>query len=229
MNEPILYSFRRCPFAIRARMALYFSKIRVELREISLKDKPYEMIKASKKSTVPILVYNDLLLDESINIILWALKVKDDYQILRPYQEDKSFVLGLIKIYDNIFKYHLDRYKYSTRYFNNKDFLGKYKHRELATLQLENLENILEEANSIFIYKNKLSILDICIFPLVRQFRIADKKWFDEQFSSSLLIKWLKNIEEQDYFKDIMIKYSEWKKTKSINYFSFEDVKKVNK
>ena len=113
---PILYSFRRCPFAIRARLAIYLSKVRVEIREVSLRNKPSEMISISNKATVPILKTKHRVLEESLDIILWALDKKDFYKLLNPYVEDKERTLRTIDIFDNKFKYHLDRYKYSYRY-----------------------------------------------------------------------------------------------------------------
>ena len=120
MSLPILYSFRRCPFAMRARAALYFSATRVEIREVILKNKPIQMLEASKKGTVPILVLNNKILDESLDIIFWALNNNDELNLLNPYKKDKEMTLNLISQIDNVFKYHLDRYKYSSRYDNDQ-------------------------------------------------------------------------------------------------------------
>ena len=128
-DKAILYSFRRCPFAIRARAAIYLSKIKVELREVLLRDKPSEMLDISSKGTVPVLELEKNILDESIDIMLWALNINDSEDILCPYREQKNFVLDTIKIFDLEFKYHLDRYKYSSRYLNEKDFLSREEHR----------------------------------------------------------------------------------------------------
>ncbi len=132
MATPILYTFRRCPFAIRARAALYFSTTKVEIREVVLKNRPIDMLKASKKGTVPVLVLNNKVLDESIEIIIWALKNYDALNLLNPYEKDKKNTLNIISKIDNEFKYHLDRYKYSSRYKEDIDFKGKYEHRKLA-------------------------------------------------------------------------------------------------
>ena len=86
---PILYSFRRCPFAIRARIALHFSGINVELREVSLKNKPYDLLNLSKKGTVPVLKTDENILDESLDIILWALGKSDKFDLLKPYLKEK--------------------------------------------------------------------------------------------------------------------------------------------
>ena len=98
MKTPILYTFRRCPFAIRARASIYFSGIIVEIREVLLKDKPKEMIDASKKATVPVLVLEDKILDESLEIILWALNIKDELNILNPYRKEKANTLSIISL-----------------------------------------------------------------------------------------------------------------------------------
>ena len=124
-NIPILYSFRRCPFAMRARAELYFSKIDVILREVVLRNKPKEMLIASEKGTVPVLVLKDRVIDESLEIIIWALNIRDNLNLLKPYKQEKEKVLKLICQIDNEFKFHLDRYKYSSRYLDVKDFEGK--------------------------------------------------------------------------------------------------------
>ena len=106
-DKAILYSFRRCPFAMRARAAIYFSKIKVELREVLLRNKPPEMLDISRKGTVPVLKLKENILDESMDIMLWALNIKDSLDLLCPYREQRSFVLDIIKIYDQEFKLSL--------------------------------------------------------------------------------------------------------------------------
>ncbi|MBJ56885.1 MAG: glutathione S-transferase [Rickettsiales bacterium] len=224
---PILYSFRRCPFAIRARLAIYFSKIKVEIREISLSNKPQEMKRLSKKFTVPILKIDDIVLDESLDIILWSLKNNDEHNLLSPYYAQKEETLETIEIFDHNFKFHLDRYKYSSRYLQDEDYLGRNEHKEQAANILEKIERILKTSKNNYIFKNRLSILDICLFPLVRQFRIADKNWFDSEFRFNSTARWLHNIIEQDYFEKIMIKYAEWVKEKKIQYFSYQDTNRI--
>ena len=128
---------------MRARAALYFSATRVEIREVILKNKPIQMLEASKKGTVPILVLNNKILDESLDIIFWALNNNDELNLLNPYKKDKEMTLNLISQIDNVFKYHLDRYKYSSRYDNDIDFKGKHIHRKLAERCLNEIENIL--------------------------------------------------------------------------------------
>ena len=220
MKAPILYTFRRCPFAIRARASIYFSGIIVEIREVLLKDKPKEMIDASKKATVPVLVLEDKILDESLEIILWALSIKDELNILNPYRKEKANTLSIISSIDNEFKFHLDRYKYSSRFKESMHFKGKIFHRNHAALILNKLEKRLSYKNNYFLFDNSFSILDLCIFPLVRQFKIADINWFTENSKLKNLNKWLENILENDFFNIIMKKYKPWKNTNTPEFFS---------
>ena len=219
MTVPILYTFRRCPFAIRARAALYFSKTNYEIREVALKNKPIEMIKASKKATVPILITNEKVIDESIEIILWALMQKDNLNLLIPYKIDKKNTLKSIAKIDNEFKYHLDRYKYSSSFKNDNNFLGKFQHRELALKILLEFEQMLKRSYA-YLYGEDISILDICVFPLVRQFRIANIDWFSNHSKLKNLNLWLNRIMNLEFFKIIMIKYKPWEKSQIPQIFS---------
>ena len=132
---PILYSFRRCPYAIRARMALDYTNIKVELREVSLQNKPQAMIDASPKATVPILVINENeVIDESLDIIMWALLQNDSkqwYFELTDMQQSK--IKELIEYNDNEFKLQLDNYKYSSR--NPELTLDQHRDKTLPFLQ----------------------------------------------------------------------------------------------
>ena len=174
---------------MRARAALYFSDVKVILKVV-LRNKPEEMLQVSKKATVPVLVLKDCVIDESLEIIIWALKISDKLNLLHPYYSEKEKVLKLISLIDSQFKYHLDRYKYSVRYESSKNFEGKLVHRNKAANFLVEIESILKKNKTLYLY-NKLSIVDLCIFPLVRQFRIADEKWFDSNPSFILLINGL--------------------------------------
>lgn len=216
---PILYSFRRCPFAIRARTAIYFSEVKVEIREVLLSNKPKEMISISPKGTVPILHYNENIIDESFDIIIWALNISDKKNILYPYKENKEYVTWLIKRFDVDYKFHLDRYKYENRYVNEKKYLGKLNHRAKALKYLKQLNSLLLNNESDFLYKNRLSILDISIFPLVRQFKIADPEWFNSNLELFALRKWLDGLINSIFFKKVMYKYPIWKNTKGKGYF----------
>ncbi len=218
-NYPILYTFRRCPFAIRARTAIYFSEAKVEIREVLLKDKPVEMTSISKKSTVPILKLDQKVIDESLDIMLWALKLGDKKNLLSPYRENKEYVLKFIKKFDIEYKYHLDRYKYDNRYINDKEYIGKLKHRDNAYQYLNYLNQLLLNNKSNFLYKEELSILDISIFPLIRQFRIADQNWFDTNQELFEVKKWLDNLINSIFFKKVMYKYPVWNNSEKKSFF----------
>ncbi len=216
---PILYTFRRCPFAIRARLAIYFSKIKVEIREVSLSSKPSEMLKISTKGTVPVLHNNDCIIDESLDVMYWALDKSDHKDLLKPYKEDKRFVESFINEYDTDFKNNLDKYKYSSRYKNNENFFGKIYHRDIAFTILLKLNKQLKLKDSLYIYKESLSILDISIVPFVRQFRIADTIWFDNNDKIFYVKRWLNNILNSNFFSSVMHKYKIWDRGSEKIYF----------
>ena len=187
---------------MRARMAIAISGQQVEFREVILKDKPPSMIELSPKGTVPVLsLSSGKVIDESLDVIDWALKLNDPDNWLRSNQSERSS--KLIHINDNEFKHHLDRYKYSKRY-DNEDPLA---HREKCL----NFINALEEQLSCsqFLYDDKISALDISILPFIRQFRIADMEWFDSLAKPNIQ-NWLMKFLESKLFKSIMIKYDKW-------------------
>jgi glutathione S-transferase len=172
-EPPILYSFRRCPYAMRARMALWVAGETVALREVKLSDKPPEMIEASPKGTVPVLVLPDgKVIDESIAIMRWALHRHDPEGWLAG---DDA---GLIAEADGPFKHHLDRYKYPNRYEDEQDF-GEVDHRAggLAILQAWDAR-IAQEGQ---LCGSTRSLADIALFPFIRQFANHDREWFDAQ------------------------------------------------
>ena len=203
MSYPILYSFKRCPYAMRARMALYLAEIKCEIREIRLSNKPEHMLEISPKGTVPILILEDKVIDESYDIVNWVIKKHDIFNDnLRSDQI--NLTESLIKIFDEEFKYHLDRYKYSTRYENtDSDF-----HRAECLKILIDLEIITSDSKWIF--GEKLNKLDISILPFIRQFRIANPEWFDSLEEISKIKKILNNYLDSEEFKKIMFKYDEW-------------------
>ena len=199
---PVLYTFRRCPYAMRARMAIVVSGARVELREVLLKDKPEAMLAASQKGTVPVLVRDlEPVIDESIDVMRWALGTSDPEGWVAP---DLEAQLALIAENDGDFKHHLDRYKYSTRY----EDADPDEHRAAGVKFLEKLEARLTAEKCLFGPNRALA--DIAIFPFVRQFRIADEKWFDAQ-APMRVRAWLTELMESDLFKSVMTKYDVWK------------------
>ena len=201
MKQPILYSFRRCPYAMRARMAIYLADIECELREVYLKNKPAEMLKISPKGTVPVLQLEDRIIDESNDIIQWALS-QNSKKLMVLNLEQQDFTLKIIHKFDTDFKHHLDRYKYSQRY--NTD---SQNHRDFCDEILVELDKSISDSKWIF--SDEVSLLDISILPFIRQFKIADSDYFFNQ-KYSKVIKLLNQFEDSSLFQKIMNKYEVW-------------------
>ncbi len=202
-NEmPILYSFRRCPYAMRARMALAISEQVCALREVVLRDKPSQMLEISPKGTVPVLQLCDgTVLEQSLDIMRWALRINDPEEWLSPPTEEME---SLIAQSDGDFKHHLDRYKYATRYEAGTD---PAYHRAKAIEFLTGLDNRLSEEP--YLFGDKVAMADIAIFPFVRQFANTDKAWFDEQALTHLQ-RWLSTLLNSALFTRIMHKWPVW-------------------
>ena len=203
MNYPILYSFIRCPYAMRARMILKLADIKCELREVRLNNKPEHMLEASPKGTVPVLILEDKIIDESIDIVNWALNITNVFEG-NIKQDQINLTEELIDLFDDKFKYHLDRYKYSNRY---EDVDVEHHQNECLNI-LKKLETIIDGTNWIF--GDSISKLDILILPFIRQFRIADQEWFDFQQSIPDIQRVLMNFLDSNIFKSVMNKYEEW-------------------
>jgi len=200
-SKPYLFSYRRCPYAMRARMALVESKIEFDVYEISLRNKPQEMLSISPKGTVPVLIVNELVLDESLEIMKWAYKNSKSKQ-LNVLESDKQTTANkLIEINDGKFKDFLDCYKYFERYPNK----SKQEHRENCYFFLDILEKRLKD--TLFLINDERTFADISIFPFVRQFMNVDKVWFNESDYKKIK-KWLTLLVESDLFKKIMVKPS---------------------
>ena len=203
MNYPILYSFIRCPYAMRARMILKLADIKCELREVRLNNKPKHMLEASPKGTVPVLILEDKIIDESIDIVNWALNITNVFEG-NIKQDQINLTEELIDLFDDKFKYHLDRYKYSNRY---EDVDVEHHQNECLNI-LKKLETIIVGTNWIF--GDSISKLDILILPFIRQFRIADQEWFDSQQNIPGIQRVLMNFLDSNIFKSVMNKYEEW-------------------
>ncbi len=203
MNYPILYSFIRCPYAMRARMILKLADIKCELREVRLNNKPEHMLEASPKGTVPVLILEDKIIDESIDIVNWALNITNVFEG-NIKQNQINLTEELIDLFDDKFKYHLDRYKYSNRY---EDVDVEHHQNECLNI-LKKLETIIDGTNWFF--GNSISKLDILILPFIRQFRIADQEWFDSQQNIPGIQRVLMNFLDSNIFKSVMNKYEEW-------------------
>ena len=188
---------------MRARMALHVSNQKVEFREVLLRDKPQSMLDISLKGTVPVLLLESgEVIDESLDVIEWALSISDPKDWGRSQKSEKSSLL--IKINDGEFKYHLDRYKYSKRYENQ----DPNHHREKCLNFIQQIE--AELSTSKYLFDDNISLLDISILPFIRQFRIADIDWFDS-LNIPKTQKWLLNFLESDLLKSIMLKFPQWK------------------
>lgn len=169
LTDPILYSFRRCPYAIRARLALAVSGTVVEHREVKLRDKPAEMLAASPKGTVPVLVLPDgRVIDESIDIMRWALARND------PEGWLAGDAAALIATNDGAFKHHLDRYKYPERFAADG-----VDHRAAGLAMLGVLDARLAER--AYLGGERFGLADAAILPFVRQFAVVDREWFAAQ------------------------------------------------
>jgi glutathione S-transferase len=210
---PILYSFRRCPYAMRARLSIRYSGIAVELREIVLRDKPVSMLDYSPKGEVPVLVLADgTVLEESLDIIHWAL-LKNDPEHWLPADTD-LLRQAMLLIEENVgrFKHNLDRYKYPERY---PDEQGP-DYRAGGEVFLQKLEQRLNQYH--YLLGKHISIADIAIMPFIRQFAHTDKAWFD-QAPYPQLQKWLAGILESELFLSVMDKYPVWKQNDVPIYF----------
>ena len=202
-DAPILYSFRRCPYAMRARLALLVSGIRCEMREITLAHKPSNMLEASPKGTVPVLVLKDRVLDQSLDIMHWALGQNDPEGWSTSGQTLDEEARALVRMCDEAFKTHLDRYKYPNRY----DLPNGLADREAGSVYLDQLNTKLMQSK--FLMGAKWSWVDAAIAPFVRQFARTDRVWFDAQAWTPLQ-NWLTQFEQSESFIAVMHRYKIW-------------------
>jgi glutathione S-transferase len=202
---PILYSLQHCPYAMRARMGLMMAKQEVLLRNIVTKDKPQEMLKTSPKGTVPILLFEDgTVIDESLEIMIWALKKNDPSDLLYQALPDAyPQMLSLISDCDQGFRTNLNEYKNQKRYHLEKEIQFRSQCEEFIQL----LESSLKDRD--FILGDKLSLADLAILPFIRQFANVDKSWFRSAGYPRLSL-WLANLMESLLFTKAMKKYPLW-------------------
>lgn len=196
MSEALLYSFRRCPYAMRARLALCYSGVPVEIIEVSLKAKPAQMLALSPKGTVPVLSLDGRVIEESLEIMQWALAQNDPDDWL--LQGDPA-VLALIAENDQVFKHHLNRYKYAERYPEQP--MEHYRAEGEVFLQM--LEDLL--ADREYLLAGHLSLADAAVVPFVRQFAHVDREWFAGA-PYRRLQAWLQRILESQLFMAVMAK-----------------------
>jgi glutathione S-transferase len=201
---PVFWSFRRCPYAMRARLAIAASGEKVELREIMLRFKPEAFRAVSAKATVPVLeLGSGQVIDQSRDIMFWALQRNDPQNWLDIWYRDPNEVNSFIDRLDGSFKHNLDRYKYASRY--NAD--QALTHRFAGAEFLFELDFQLKQES--FLSGKDAGILDFASLPFVRQFRIADPDWFDQQHWP-YLHKWLSAFLTSRTFAEVMIKYTPW-------------------
>ena len=191
-----LYSFRRCPYAMRARMALRYCGVPVEIVEVSLKAKPAEMLAISPKGTVPVLDADGRVIDESLEIMRWALAQNDPQDWLLS---GDARVAELIEANDQVFKGHLNRYKYAERYPEQPMEV----YRAEGEMFLRRLEELLEGRD--YLLTDHPSLADVALMPFVRQFAHVDREWF-AQTPYVRLQAWLQRFLESELFTSIMKK-----------------------
>ena len=197
---PILYSFRRCPFAIRARWALLEAGLIVHWREIELKHKPVEMLESSAKGTVPVLVLpNGTVIDESEAVMRWALAQADPRGLLRA--ADAS---ALIAQNDGVFKRHLDRFKYTDRYPGE----SRDEHRDAGLRILADWSQRLEQ--NPWLLGPVISLADAALWPFVRQWRFADPDAFEANGQLAPLREWLQRFLDDPSFERLMQRADPW-------------------
>ncbi|SER84398.1 glutathione S-transferase [Halopseudomonas bauzanensis] len=212
---PRLYSFRRCPYAMRARLGLLFAELKVELREVVLKNKPAQMLAISPKGTVPVLELAEddsserLVIEESRQIVEWALRQNDPKGLLNI---DLVSANTLIDQNDNEFKHWLDRYKYADRHPE----LTQSEYREQGEVFLQVLEQLL--AKNRYLLGSNISIADIGIMPFVRQFAHVDQEVF-YSLPYPNLQQWLRDWLEHPVFQHVMIKFQPWQEGHEIVVF----------
>lgn len=211
---PILYSLRNCPFAMRARIAIYFSQQQVILRDVVLSDKPEIMLAASPKGTVPVLVLsNQKIIDESLEVMLWALKESDPDDFLQKNDPDAlSNMLKLISLFDSEFKTCLEAYKCAKRYHESTLTIC----RQACEVYIQNLERRLSEHD--FLMSSKPSLADIALLPFIRQFARVERQWY-LQSPYPKLRQWLNNYLQSSMFTRVMIKNSLWTVNNNTIYF----------
>jgi glutathione S-transferase len=225
--SPILYSFRRCPYAMRARMALSLSRISVEIREIELKHKPTAMLAISPKGTVPVLQINkEHILEESLDIMRFALdnpastaevaaliSSTDMHALLESINDSEqlAFSLSLIEQNDGEFKSWLDKYKYADRH--PEQGAGFYRQQGENT----HTQTCIDSTQSAFLTGQNLSLADLAIFPFVRQFAHVDLTWFN-QSQYSLLKRWLAHLMASPLFEHIMLKHPVWQEPQATKH-----------
>ena len=206
---PILYTFRRCPYAIRARMTLVYAGIDFEVREVLLRDKPASLVAVSPKGTVPVMCIDSVVLEESLDIVNWALDQRDPDGWRNSDPSVMNQMAELVEACERDFKPRLDRYKYWDRHHD----VSQEEHRRAAEEFIAVLEQQLSEqpgTTDRFLFGDRLSWADVAVFPFVRQFAYVDRSWFDAS-AYCRVRDWLDALLESDLFRSIMQKHAPWR------------------
>ncbi|UWP98233.1 glutathione S-transferase [Aliiroseovarius crassostreae] len=198
--RPVLYSFRRCPYAIRARLAIASAGTQVELREILLREKPPAFLAKSPSATVPCLVTEDGVIDESLDIMKWALDQSDPEGLLQMPQEGHA----LIARFDGPFKKALDHTKYAVRHPDRDPEAERTRAMEIIGELTESLEK------NTWLFGATPSLADFAILPFLRQFAMIDKPRFDREADASTR-EWLDSFINSQRLLNVMTKYTLWK------------------
>lgn len=225
MNEtkavPILYSLRNCPYAMRARIAIYKANQRVLLRDVVLSNKPAALLASSPKGTVPVLLLAQekasapqCVIEESLEIMLWALAKSDPGDLLYADAPDAlPEMLKLIAHFDDEFKNCLEQYKCAKRY--HEDTLSFY--RQLCEPYLQDLEQRLDQ--HAFIMSAKESLADIALLPFIRQFARIERQWY-LQSPYPKLRQWLNHYLQSLMFTKVMAKTPLWLENREDVFFN---------
>ncbi len=217
MSLPILYSLRQCPYAMRARLGLLLAKQPVMLRDIVMKNIPDEMLAASAKGTVPVLVLDDsTVIDESLDVMIWALKKNDPENLLYKHQPDSyDEMFALINRNDTEFVEMLNKYKAASRYHDNNEV----ECRQLCEPFISYLEQCLTQHE--FFMGDIPSLADYVILSFIRQFSRVDRKWFSPAPYPKLQ-RWLEKHYQNPLFSKAMTKYPQWLENKKVVLFGIE-------
>ena len=195
-------------------MALCLSKTIVELREVSLRNKPQSMLEISPKGTVPVLLLDDgSVIDESIEIIEWCINNKKDMFKDTLNKDQVLFTEDAIKLFDEKFKFHLDRYKYASRYEN----VDATSHKDACLDILKTLDKYIY--NTKWFFSNNINKIDISVLPFIRQFRIADPEWFDANQDIPNIQIWLENFLQSKLLNIVMVNFEVWEPNNPIKLF----------
>ncbi len=204
LKTPILYSFRRCPYCIRAHMALKYAELKIELRSVELSNLPAEALAVSPHATVPSLVIGEHeYIDESWDIMKWALQQNDPEHWMGENQQFLQEAEMLVETNDFSFKEDLDQYKYADRYPQHPARV----YRERGEEFLQELEEMLQQ--QVFLLAPQITVADVAVFPFIRQFALVDKPWFDAA-PYPRLQHWLVAMSGTSWFQDAFRKREIW-------------------